>query len=98
MEEHRIFMQGKNSRPSNPFHAFNHVLIRFERILLCILVTKYYIFFFLAVAQYGKNWTKVQHLIPSRTSAQIRSHAQKVLNPDAALPKADSSGGSFPTT
>ena len=28
---------------------------------------------------YGKEWTKVANCIPTRTSAQIRSHAQKYL-------------------
>lgn len=34
--------------------------------------------------------------VPSRSSAQIRSHAQKVLGSDEELPLPGSSGGSVP--
>lgn len=34
--------------------------------------------FNLAYHWYGKDWKKLQELIPSRTPVQIRSHAQKI--------------------
>ena len=34
---------------------------------------------FLAIRLYGKNWKKVTLHVGTRISAQVRSHAQKVL-------------------
>lgn len=33
--------------------------------------------FTVAMGQYGNNWVKVQEIVKTRSSAQIRSHAQK---------------------
>lgn len=32
---------------------------------------------YLGLERYGKNWKKIGELIPNRSHAQIRSHAQK---------------------
>lgn len=36
-----------------------------------------YIFYYLGLQLYGKDWKKIEELIGSRSSAQVRSHAQK---------------------
>ena len=35
--------------------------------------------FHIAIRLYGKNWKKVTRYVGTRISAQVRSHAQKVL-------------------
>lgn len=36
-------------------------------------------YLFLAIELFGKNWKKVTAYVATRISAQVRSHAQKVL-------------------
>jgi len=36
-------------------------------------------YLFLAIELFGKNWKKVTAYVGTRISAQVRSHAQKVL-------------------
>ena len=33
-----------------------------------------------ALIKYGKNWKEVQEAVHTRTTAQVRSHAQKFFN------------------
>lgn len=32
-----------------------------------------------AIEKYGKNWVEIQNYVKSRSLAQVRSHAQKIL-------------------
>jgi SHAQKYF class myb-like DNA-binding protein len=46
---------------------------------------------------HGKNWKKIEELVPSRTGSQIRSHAQKFFlksHKISGAPLGDSENGS----
>lgn len=34
----------------------------------------------IAIMQYGKDWRKVEQYVKTRSSSQVRSHAQKFFN------------------
>lgn len=41
------------------------------------LFVKGMLFWNLGIEEFGKNWKKIGQIVPTRTGAQIRSHAQK---------------------
>ena len=70
-EEHERFEEGKNLTSATHF-VITEIQI-FKTKLTFNLTT------ILAIRLYGKNWKKVTQHVGTRISAQVRSHAQKVL-------------------